>query len=602
MALLAHGAALGAGWVLFDDREMLLEHGALDDWGALPGLFARDYFAHAGQEHGMYRPLALVAYFADRRFGGDWPFHYHLTNWLLHAATAVAVAALAWRAGLSRAPAVLAGAVFAALPVHAETVGWVVGRCDGIATLGAVTALAAHLAGRPWAAAGCFLVGLLGKESAAAAVPLAGLLAWGGVHPAGADRGRAWRRAGLAAAVACGLYALARVAALDPFFPPRSAVPVGVEALPLLERIEVFGHAAARMWGAMALGLGLCADHSAAPWWRYPGDWQTTHGLVALALAVPSLIAFVLAHRHGGRAGERLLALGLCWPLVAWLPVSQLVPLKVVQADRFCSLASVGFALALAAAVARLATAAPSWLPPRAVRAWAVGLGALLCATYAVASWRRAGAFHDPASHALDVLRRYPYDAQAWNRLGIWADELGDAQRAEEAYRNAVRINDHPEAVHGRPSPSAAMNLGTFLLTRGRHAEAREWLERAAAATRRPGWKLRQNLAHLYTEIGEHDLAVGLYRALVRDRPADAASRLGFGTALAHAGRPHEAAEAFGAALELVPDHPDALLGLAEALLALGEPAEAAAAARRVLATHPGSERARRIVERAGNR
>jgi Flp pilus assembly protein TadD len=593
-AVAAHGPALWSDFVLFDDREMLLEHPQLDAVAQWPGLFLRDYFAHAGHAHGMYRPLALLAYALDRFAWGGAPAGFHLTNLLLHAATALAVTALATRLGLRWRWAVLAGCAFAVNPVHAETVGWIVGRCDLIATLGAVVALTAHLAGRPWLAAGALLFGLLGKESAAAVAPLALLLAWGGHYPAGGDRIAACKRAAIAGGVVVAGYAAMRYAALGADFLPSSfgtgSVPTAALWLP--ERLLLFGQSAAKMTGGMAFGAGLCADHSAAPAWQFPSDHVFTLGGLTLAVAAAlTWFAGVIRARTGS-----LMALGIAWIGVTWLPVAQISPIRVVQADRFCSMASAGWAVAIAACCFWLADRARRAGAAQFVVVWAAVLGPVLCAGHTVLSWWRAEAFSGPAAHARDVLALYPQDAQAWNRLGIYFDERGEHDKAIRRYERAVDISRNPRAAGGRGAGSAFMNLGTLHLEQGNVLRARPLLEEARRRSG-PSPKLDFNLARLHTLRGDYDAARSLYNNVLARWPVKAGRQL----AQLHADHAHhpEAIAAFRAALAHAPDDARLHQGLAASLLAAGGGREAVTHARRAVKRFPGWPRGQLTLARA---
>jgi len=572
-AFLAHGGALWSGYVLFDDREMLLEHPQLDAITAWPRLFFRDYFEHAGHHHGMYRPLALCAYAWDRAWWGANPVGFHLTNLLIHAATAVGVASLMSRLGLRWRWAVFGGCLFAINPVHAETVGWIVGRCDGIATLGAVVALAAHLAGRPWLAAGALLFGLGGKESAAAVVPLALLLAWAGYHPPGNDRPRAWKRAISAMAVAVAGYTVLRFAALGAgHFLPSSFGQAGnpMAQLWLPERLAVFGRSAACMFQGMASGVGLCADHSPSEVWRFPRDYLYTPA--GGVLAGLSAITFLLTLYYAKRGA--LVLVGMAWIGVSWLPVAQLSPLRVVQADRFCSLASVGWALALVAACAGLVRWLDRTRRGGIIIAWMLLGAPFLCFFYGLQSWRRTGAFAGVEAHARDVLARYPLDAQAYNRLGIYYDELqgGDratqaayADAARRAYAEAFAITSGRKKGRGRPAPSSYMNYGTLQLEIGDFGGAR-WTLEAALRRYGPSPKLRRNLGVLYYKTEHYGLAEEQLRPVVARWPL-AAGRL-LARTLAAQGEHAEAIRYYERALAQSPGDARLHQGIAESLLA----------------------------------
>ncbi|MCH8148776.1 MAG: hypothetical protein IH987_12390 [Planctomycetes bacterium] len=92
----------------------------------------------------LYRPVALSSYRLVRAIGGDAAFPQLLINMLLHALNSLLVARLCRHMGGNDAAAIVAGAVFAALPIHSEVINNVVGRADLLAVLGVLSAILLH--------------------------------------------------------------------------------------------------------------------------------------------------------------------------------------------------------------------------------------------------------------------------------------------------------------------------------------------------------------------------------------------------------------------------------------------------------------------------
>lgn len=99
--------------------------------GALFNDFWGTPLTHSGS-HKSYRPLCVLSFRANHWLHEFRPFGYHLANVLLHCAatalfTRLARSLLPGRAELA---AGVAGALFAAHPVHTEAVAGIVGRAD----------------------------------------------------------------------------------------------------------------------------------------------------------------------------------------------------------------------------------------------------------------------------------------------------------------------------------------------------------------------------------------------------------------------------------------------------------------------------------------
>mgnify|MGYP001316356118 CR=1 FL=1 len=163
---------------VYDDVQLLLMDPRLTD----PSEWSRYWTeSYNGGIDNLYRPLVSMTFAAQWALHGlepRWP--WFAVNILLHAAVSALVAVVA-RAAIGCRPLVAAGAglIFAALPVHAEAVGSVVGRAETMCAaffLGAITLASRPLtAGRAAAVWACAVGAMLSKEQGLI-LPLALLL------------------------------------------------------------------------------------------------------------------------------------------------------------------------------------------------------------------------------------------------------------------------------------------------------------------------------------------------------------------------------------------------------------------------------------------
>ena len=170
--LLAFGRTLGQGFFNYDDGAVRLRRAA-----CLGGLLL------VGDRLGLYqrvrrRLVSAVDAFAHARLPAVWPEagRHHLTNVLLHAASAVTLFLVLWRMTGGLWPSALVAALFALHPLHVESVAWIAERRDVLSglffmlTLGAYGDMSAvpHRSGAispwsdcwPWALAKSMLVTL----------------------------------------------------------------------------------------------------------------------------------------------------------------------------------------------------------------------------------------------------------------------------------------------------------------------------------------------------------------------------------------------------------------------------------------------------------
>ncbi len=220
-AALLYSPTLSYDYTYLDDHQLILEQRSfLARPSSMLEVFGRTYFGGAADAY--YRPIVNLSFVLDAQWTGTRPFGYHLTNVVLHAATAVLVLAMLLRLGAGEAASLCAALGFVAHPAQVGSVAWIPGRNDvlmsGFALGACLLLLRAGERQGPGAKIGhgiCFLAALFSKETALALPLLFLALTWA-KHP----ELRLWRRAWpwLAWSGALSLYLVARFRATSPGF------------------------------------------------------------------------------------------------------------------------------------------------------------------------------------------------------------------------------------------------------------------------------------------------------------------------------------------------------------------------------------------------
>ena len=136
-----------------------------------------------------YRPIVMAAFWTDYQIWGNRPAGFHLTNVLLHILAASGLYRILCGLGFG-VYALLGALLFAAHPVHAQTVCFVSARMEIFAALFAAFCFRWYLAGGdtisrgPWprlCSLACFALAVLSKESAITFPAV--LFAWDAMRP-----------------------------------------------------------------------------------------------------------------------------------------------------------------------------------------------------------------------------------------------------------------------------------------------------------------------------------------------------------------------------------------------------------------------------------
>ncbi len=428
--VLVFAPALLAGFVA-DDFTVLDTVAAVDGplWA-----FERSDLGELGGS-GRYRPLWVLFNAAAVELFGESAPALHALNLVLFAIVAVEVLLLV-RFAAGRA-ALLAALAFALYPRHAESVAWITGNTELLATATGLGALLCAIA--PWpnrrrmaCAAALVAAAALMKETAFALPLLAALLL--ALSPP--DSSRPEREGRIAIPLAMGL-------ALVPVLVARTIVLDGGTGAFSLDPITPVG----LLTAAASFAVAAAAPH------QLEVLSQPLLALVPLALVAIAAIAVWRLRKRGDRERLRVVALGLAWFAVALAPaLGQPVDLNNATGERLLFLPSVGLAIALAALLPdRLTRRA------RAVTAGAAAAGALLCVLSAY-SWVTAGEIaEDTVSSAV---RLAPPEGGELVLLSI-----------PESYRNAhVFTNSFDRAVAraGRPDLRVSWCAPVHIRTRER--------------------------------------------------------------------------------------------------------------------------------------
>jgi protein O-mannosyl-transferase len=576
LVLLALAPALAAGFV-WDDGPLILDNPAVKNPRLLPQLLTSSFWQTGDRDdrfRSFFRPLVSMSYAADYAVWGPKALGFHLTNLLLHFGCVLLVYRIATREKIPPAAAFCAAALFAVHPVHVESVAWICGRTDVIATLLVLAAFLVHRRAEEgqalrWLAAGLlFLPALFAKEVAATLPAIVALDRW--LRTEGEPRriGRALSAA-LPFAFALAVYVGVRSIVLRG----------GAELLHLgpVEWAATAAFVAARYLTLLVLPVSLDAHY---PYAALDGFHDPLAIVGLLMVAIVAAAAVVLFRRSRADA---------FWLL--WIPIT-LAPVMlfgrfgdVLMADRFLYLPSVGLAILFGRGCALVA----SFSPVR--RAVPIAACALAICALAWTSADRTQVWNDDITLFSDMARTSPSSALVHANLGM------------ALYRHdqpAAAIEELRLALHLVPSFAMAHNdLGAALERMGDNTGAEDHYR--AALRQAPGLvSAEANLAHLLVESGRGEEGVRRLRRLVDKRPNSPDVLFAAGDAAKEIGAYEEALGYVERLLRVEPRNARAFYLRGQIQLDQGRQAEAVASMRRFLELYskpgPHVDAARRVV------
>ncbi len=374
-----------------------------------------------------FRPLLRLAYVLDHLLWGMTPGGFVATNLLLHALTALGVAALArHRLDGGEVAAAVAGLIFALQPAHGAVIASASGRSTGLATLLIVCALLAHERGVGGAARwralslGAMTLAMLAKETALAAPAL--ILLWERTRATPTD----WRETARRLAPSCALAAVLFVAAIVASSRLREILGFSLALASPLEALTV--HAA-----ALPASLAL---------WFQPWALSIEHPRVFSPAARFAGASFLLAALMLAVALRRrlpLASLALLWPLVALSPTHSVVARLDPVVEKVLYPGWIGPSLALAAALCALGSRLRTPLPH-------AGFATALALMLALCAWR-AAVWADPVALWREASLRVPESSRAWSNRALAELGAGHDAAAARAVARALELDPQAEAA-----------------------------------------------------------------------------------------------------------------------------------------------------------
>ncbi len=595
-----------SGDFVWDDRKLIVDDRAIKSWAHLGDIFSHDFFERNEDDlpYGYYRPVTTVSYLIDYSVWRLQPFGYHLTNVLLHSACTVLVGLVLLRLGWSFTASLIAAALFAVHPLHAENVAWIAGRTDLLAFFFSATSLLLHLysepvqVGRNFQGDGrvrdpsshqgrqrevapltarrqslghlsvlAFALALSAKEMAVV------LVAWLALIHLLAYR-QDWRhslRAVEPFIAIIGLYVVWRFKLVD--VPLPGTAPSHQPLAVLLSA----GPTVIRYLGWLVLPIDLNA-YVQNPYVVSPLDPRFIGSVVVLAVAVWML------SRYGPNSPRLVLAAAML--AVSFLPILNFVRVAApsdmgnVMAERFCYFPSFPFVALIGLAVATVMQWPTTTPSGRHAIAGGIAVAILLGA---LATVRRNRAWHDDLTFLTTTLERSPTAVLLWGNLAVYHLRKHQLDEGTRALERAVALDPKDYWVRSAQA--------LWYVVSGRHAEAIPIQHAIAADAKHGHAPALNNLAYLYRVTGQEDQALQILEQLVNEGTAYADVYFNLAEIYRRRNRLEDARAQYRLALDERPNNRPIATAWAAFELDAGQPEEAERIYRSLLAIYPNDTR-----------
>lgn len=147
LLVLATNVSVVGGGFLWDDYSLIHANPDIRSLKNIPSFFTRDFWSLGGRGgiKGYYRPIISISYTIDFALYKLKPWGYHLTNLIFHLFTVIFLFYLVKKLEEDAFLAFFAAALFGVNPFIRESVAWIAGRTDVIASFFFVAGLYAFV-------------------------------------------------------------------------------------------------------------------------------------------------------------------------------------------------------------------------------------------------------------------------------------------------------------------------------------------------------------------------------------------------------------------------------------------------------------------------
>lgn len=541
------------GSFVYDDSEMVLENRNVKGNTTLQQIFFdKKVMTFSGE---IYRPLRDISYRIDYLIGGKEPFVYHASNVILHIFATISAywfLVLLFKGG---SVPLMAAVIFAVHPLHTESVAWVKGRDDILFSIFYLLSFGMYIKHESvggWkrviyflASISLFILSLFSKELAVT-LPLTIFLYQV-------------------------IFKRIRYLMLVPFI-IISAAYIGL-------RTYVLGQVAQQgFWGggvvpnlltmtkgfAQYIRLSFMPVSQCADYFSFPISTGFDQAVLC-SIALLSLIVICLLYSQ-----NKFILWGGLFFFVSLLPVSNIIPIKIIIAERFLYLPLLGYCIVIASIV----TMMPISNLTRKI------FGLVFISVLMFVTLQRNFVWSDEYSLWSDTLKKAPSNARAHYGMGTAYAYQGRLGEAIREFKESIRL------APLYPDPFNALGLAYY---KKKMVEDAALQYKKALEIDSSHRDARYNLALLYQEQGMMDEPITEYNEILQRHPDDFDSLNNLGLAYFRKGMFAEAIEQYKKVINIDPQPVGAYNNMGMVYAVMGQENEAMRWFNKALSIDPDS-------------
>ncbi len=526
-------------FVSYDDPLYVTENATISDGISMSGI----RWAITAVHEGNWLPMTWLSHMLDVSLYGLNPHGHHFTSLLLHVSNTLLLFIIL-RSSTSRLVlSALTAALFSVHPLHVEAVAWVAERKELLSTFFGLLAVGAYIRYAKHFRIGDYLIVIIFFTLSLAAKPMwmtfPLLLLLIDYWPLGRiDLSK--RSLSFKGVRNCGLMIYEKLPLFGLSFLCGSIAIYTQNYFGAVETLESFSS-----FDRITNALVSYGQYLINTVWPARLAVYYPHPAGSLPLWKPYFAGFVLTlitiWTFGKRTTRPYLVVGWAWYLISLIPVIGLIQIGTqARADRYTYMPLIGIFLAIVWWSSDLASEFNVHAVIRSVVSIFLVSSLSFLTTYQLRYWKNSVTLFERAMEVTEPNR------VALINLGEAYSSIGDSERAEICYRNALALNPN--------DPKVLYNLGKLMEDNGDSITAAS-LYKNVLALNSEYTKAAINLAGLMMDKGEFHGAIDWYMKVLDAQPDSSDAHNNLAGALASVGRLELAEQHFKQAISLAPEN-----------------------------------------------
>ena len=557
---------------VWDDHIFVEENTQIRSWTNVP-----DYFVQLVD--GLYRPLRTLLYTVVFHISELNPFGYHLNALILHILSTILVFGIIFRLTNKKTIAFISSLAFALHPMHTERVANITAGFDLLGIVFLLLAFYLYLGhiqqkrtNHPWSVYIVYFLGILANEEALI-LPLL-IFAYHLAFPDNSSK-QNWKKY-IPYSLILIIYFLFRIFGFSGIKRPVEEFIGGSFLVTFLTTLKIF----------VFYPILLIIPYPMIMDRRPTLEYSLFSFPIIISIIILLFYIYLLFYFY---KKDKTIFFGMLWFWISLLIFTNVFPTHTLMAERYLYLPSVGFCLILGYLFYRLYNANVKGILPKHWKKGVLTVLILLLLTYGTLTYQRNFDWRNDKTLWEKTLEKNPNSARAYDTLGSFYTDQGNAEKALTYFQKAIQLNPKNYKTY--------TNLGVVYGHLGDYEKAEEALQYSIENL--PNYyPAYDRLAIIYLRQKKYDEALKLLEAGTIIEPTYYKYYNTFGMILGQLGNFKDSIENFERSIELNHLYPDAYYNLGVVYEALNQKQKAKQAFAKALALEPTNANYREAYRR----